>query len=91
MCSSDLAAETQVIALDLAGIAVSAGAACSSGKVAPSHVLRAMGASEAEAGSAIRVSLGRDSGAAGIERFLEAWSALYSRTARGAPVATPAA
>jgi cysteine desulfurase len=86
-----LAAETQVMALDLAGIAVSAGAACSSGKVAPSHVLRAMGASEAEAGSAIRVSLGRDSGAAGIERFLEAWSALYSRTARGAPVATPAA
>ena len=78
-----LAAEIQVIALDLAGIAVSAGAACSSGKVAPSHVLGAMGASEAEAGSAIRVSLGWDSGAAGIERFLEAWSALYSRSSRG--------
>ena len=78
-----LAAETQVIALDLAGVAVSAGAACSSGKVAPSHVLKAMGASEAEAGCAIRVSLGWDSGAAGIERFLEAWSALYSRSTRG--------
>ncbi len=86
-----LAAETQVMALDLAGIAVSAGAACSSGKVAPSHVLGAMGASEAEAGSAIRVSLGWDSGAAGIERFLEAWSALYSRSARGTPAANPAA
>ncbi|MCH8035910.1 MAG: aminotransferase class V-fold PLP-dependent enzyme, partial [Proteobacteria bacterium] len=78
-----LAAETQVIALDLAGVAVSAGAACSSGKVAPSHVLKAMGASEAEAGCAIRVSLGWDSGTAGIERFLEAWSALYSRSTRG--------
>jgi cysteine desulfurase len=91
-----LAAEIQVMALDLAGIAVSAGAACSSGKVAPSHVLGAMGASEAEAGSAIRVSLGWDSGAAGIERFLEAWSALYSRSARGTsargtPAANPAA
>ena len=84
-----LAAETQVIALSLAGIAVSAGAACSSGKVAPSHVLGAMGASEAEAGSAIRVSLGWDSGAAGIERFLEAWSALYSRSARGTPAGEP--
>ncbi|MCH7794381.1 MAG: hypothetical protein IH900_04475, partial [Proteobacteria bacterium] len=84
-----LAAETQVIALDLAGIAVSAGAACSSGKVAPSHVLGAMGASEAEAGSAIRVSLGWDSGAAGIERFLEAWSALYSRSAGGTPAGEP--
>ena len=38
-----LAAETQVMALDLAGVAVGAGAACSSGKVEPSHVLRAMG------------------------------------------------
>ena len=84
-----LAAEIQVIALDLAGIAVSAGAACSSGKVAPSHVLGAMGASEAEAGSAIRVSLGWDSGAAGIERFLEAWSALYSRSAGGTPAGEP--
>ena len=74
-----LAAETQVMALDLAGVAVSAGAACSSGKVAPSHVLRAMGVDEAEAGAAIRVSLGWDSRAEDIERFLEAWCALYSR------------
>ena len=51
-------AETLVIALDLAGIAVSAGAACSSGKVRPSPVLRAMGASEEAAREAIRISLG---------------------------------
>ena len=71
--------ETQVIALDLAGVAVSAGSACSSGKVRPSHVLRAMGASEAEAGSAIRVSLGWRSEENDIERLLEAWGALYAR------------
>jgi cysteine desulfurase len=71
--------ETQVIALDLAGFAVSAGSACSSGKVRPSHVLRAMGASEAEAGSAIRVSLGWLTEAVEIDRFLEAWSVVNAR------------
>ena len=70
--------ETQIIALDLAGIAVSAGAACSSGKVAPSHVLRAMGVGEDWAGCAIRVSLGRETTEADIIRFLDAWSALAS-------------
>lgn len=71
--------ETQVIALDLAGVAVSAGSACSSGKVHPSHVLRAMGASEAEANSAIRVSLGWQTEPWEIDRFLEAWGNLYAR------------
>ena len=75
-----LAAEIQVMALDLAGVAVSAGSACSSGKVAPSHVLAAMGAGAAAA-DAIRVSLGWTSAAADIEHFLEAWGALYSRGA----------
>jgi cysteine desulfurase len=75
-----VASETQVIALDLAGVAVSAGAACSSGKVKPSHVLRAMGASEAEAGSAIRVSLGWDSREGDIERLIAAWTALYRKS-----------
>jgi cysteine desulfurase len=86
-----LRAETQVMALDLAGVAVSAGSACSSGKVTPSHVLRAMGASAAEAESAIRVSLGWASTASDVERFLEAWGGLYSRSAAGAAPESPAA
>ncbi|MSP20452.1 MAG: cysteine desulfurase [Alphaproteobacteria bacterium] len=76
-----LEAETQVIALDLAGVAVSAGAACSSGKVGASRVLRAMGAAEDIARSAIRVSLGWGSSAADIDRFCTAWSALIARRA----------
>ncbi len=75
----DTAAETQVMALDLAGIAVSAGSACSSGKVESSHVLRAMGAGEDAAERAIRISLGPESAAADIDRFLDAWSALHGR------------
>ncbi len=84
-----LTAEIQVMALDLAGIAIGAGSACSSGKVSPSHVLAAMGAGAAEAGAAIRVSLGWDSAPEDMERFLEAWGALYSRGT--APAASPAA
>ena len=75
-----VASETQVMALDLAGVAVSAGAACSSGKVSTSHVLSAMGAGEDEAGSAIRVSLGWSSTGDDVERLVEAWGALYART-----------
>ena len=74
-----LPAETQLMALDLAGVAVSSGAACSSGKVQPSHVLSAMGASPAEAGSAIRVSLGWASKAEDIDCLLAAWGDLYRR------------
>jgi cysteine desulfurase len=73
--------ETQVMALDLAGIAVSAGAACSSGKVRPSHVMTAMGASAEEAAAAIRVSLGWTSADGDVERFVEAWSRLGARGA----------
>ncbi|HYH21008.1 MAG TPA: cysteine desulfurase family protein [Azospirillum sp.] len=71
--------ETQVMALDLAGISVSAGAACSSGKVKVSHVLAAMGADAATAGSAVRVSLGWGSGAADVERFVAAYAAMAAR------------
>jgi cysteine desulfurase len=71
-------AETQVIALDLAGVRVSAGAACSSGKVARSHVLAAMGRGVA-AGHAIRVSLPWDAPADAAERFLAAWGAMRAR------------
>ncbi len=74
-----VAAELQVMALDLAGVAVSAGAACSSGKVQASHVLRAMGADEEAATSAIRVSTGWATTPADIDRLVEAWSALYQR------------
>jgi len=69
-------AETQVMALDLAGVAVSSGAACSSGKVHASHVLRAMGVSEADAESAIRVSLGWNSAESDVDAFLDAWAKL---------------
>jgi len=66
-------AETAVIAFDLKGIAVSSGAACSSGKVQPSHVLAAMGVSAELARAAIRVSLGPDTADSDIKRFLSAW------------------
>ena len=72
-------AETQVIALDLEGIMVSAGAACSSGKVGPSHVLAAMGLAPEIAAATIRISLGWDTTAADIECFVQAWKTLYRR------------
>jgi len=77
-------AEAQVIALDLAGVRVSAGAACSSGKVARSHVLAAMGLGAAAAGCAIRVSLPWDAPADAPERFVAAWSAMRGRLSRRA-------
>jgi cysteine desulfurase len=72
--------QTQLIALDLEGVAVSTGSACSSGKVGPSHVLGAMGVAPAETGCAIRVSLGWASTDADVDRFLAAWTRLYVRT-----------
>jgi len=86
-----VAATTQLMALDLAGVAVSAGSACSSGKVKPSHVLAAMGASETEAASALRVSLGWTTTADHIGRFVEAWSDLYRRLSPASRPATVAA
>ena len=71
--------ETQLIALDLAGICVSNGSACSSGTVKPSHVLRAMGASEAEASSSLRVSLGWNSTEKDVEFFIAKWTEMYNR------------
>jgi cysteine desulfurase len=78
-----VAAETQVIALDLAGVRVSAGAACSSGKVARSPVLEAMGLGEA-AGCAIRVSLPWNAAPETPERFIAAWAAMRQRLSRRA-------
>jgi cysteine desulfurase len=76
-------AETQVIALDLSGVQASAGAACSSGKVARSHVLAAMGLGEA-AGCGLRLSLPWNAGEDAPERFLAAWAAMRARLRRAA-------
>jgi cysteine desulfurase len=81
-------AELQVMALDLAGVMVSAGSACSSGKVRPSHVLTAMGRADL-ADCAIRVSGGWASSQTDWNRLVQAWLAAHERrtTRRGAPVA----
>jgi len=76
----NVASSTQVIALDLAGVMVSAGAACSSGKVTRSHVLDAMGVAPALAESAIRISLGWSTTPEDIDQLVDAWGALYART-----------
>ena len=65
--------ETQVMQMDLSGFAISAGSACSSGKVRASAVLTAMGFNEQVAASAIRVSLGPDTTKANVLRFAETW------------------
>jgi cysteine desulfurase len=72
-------AEQQLIVLDLAGIAVSAGSACSSGKIEPSHVLAAMGINAEEAATAIRVSLGWNTTEQDVERFISAWADVHAR------------
>jgi cysteine desulfurase len=69
-------AETLVIAFDLDGVAVSSGAACSSGKVAPSHVLAAMGIAGERARGAIRISLGPTTTETDIDRLLQVWQKL---------------
>ena len=71
--------ETQVMAMDLAGFAISAGSACSSGKVRASRVLRAMGFDEGRASQAIRVSLGVQTTEDEVLRFAEAWGRDYAR------------
>jgi cysteine desulfurase len=77
-------AETQIIAFDLDGVMVSAGAACSSGKVGPSHVLAAMGVARELANSTIRVSLGWSTTEADIAHFIDAWTALCRRSRKRA-------
>ena len=71
--------ETQLIALDMAGICVSAGSACSSGKVNASHVLLAMGLGE-QAGQAIRVSLPWNVSADDVQKFKTAYAAMSARS-----------
>ena len=78
-----LKAETAVIGFDLAGIAVSSGSACSSGKVQPSHVLEAMGFGPEIAQGAVRLSLGWSTSDADIDRCLEAWRKLAGTLLKG--------
>ncbi|MGI8852596.1 MAG: cysteine desulfurase family protein [Methyloceanibacter sp.] len=80
-------AETLVIGLDLAGVAVSSGSACSSGKVEASHVLAAMGVAPELAQGAIRISLGFATKRDDIENFLEAFGQLIKRMKQGSKVA----
>jgi len=76
-------AETLLIGLDLAGVAVSSGSACSSGKVEASHVLKAMGIAPELAQAALRVSLGPDTTKAHIDRFIAVWGEMITRLKRG--------
>jgi cysteine desulfurase len=87
-------AATLMIALDLAGIAVSSGSACSSGKVAPSHVLAAMGVPPELARGAIRLSLGWASTETDVDCFAQAFASVIARmraSRRGALALTGAA
>lgn len=77
-----VSAETALISLDLAGIAVSSGSACSSGKVRRSHVLSAMGVSDDLAAGAIRISIGHGTSEEHVRRFLDAWKDIMGRMAR---------
>lgn len=74
-----LSAQTQMMALDLDGISVSSGSACSSGSFKPSHVLMAMGVSEEDAKCALRLSLGWGTTTADIDHFVKIWSKLVNR------------
>ena len=74
-----LAADTALISLDLDGVSVSSGSACSSGKVGRSHVLAAMGVEENLAKGAIRVSLGWNSSVQHVDQFIAAWKRAATR------------
>ena len=74
-----IASETALMALDLDGVMVSSGAACSSGKVKPSHVLKAMGVADDLARSALRVSFGWNSTAADVDAAIASLAKLAAR------------
>lgn len=76
-------AETAVIGFDLAGISVSSGSACSSGKVQPSHVLQAMGYGPELAQGAVRLSMGWSTSQTHVEKALEAWRKLADSLVKG--------
>jgi cysteine desulfurase len=74
-----MSAETLLMAFDLEGVALSAGSACSSGKIERSHVLSAMGVAPEQAGAAIRASLGWNTSERDIDQFSAAWERIYSK------------
>jgi cysteine desulfurase len=78
----NMGSETQLMHFDLAGIAISAGSACSSGRVLPSHVLRAMGLSREQAANAVRVSLGWNTTQDHLDACAKSWLQLYNRLAK---------
>ena len=78
-----LRAETALIGFDLAGIAVSSGSACSSGKVQPSHVLAAMGVGRELAQGAVRLSLGWSTTEEHVDLTLQAWRKLSNTLLKG--------
>ncbi len=84
MALEGLAAQTTLINLDLEGIAVSTGSACSSGKVTGSRVLAEMGVGDALRACALRISFGWTSGEADIEKFIETWQQLIARQQQNA-------
>ena len=77
-----ISAESLVVTLDLAGVAISTGSACQSGAVEPSHVLRAMGLPEPRVRGAVRVSLGHDTTEAAVDRCAETMLAEVARMRR---------
>ncbi len=76
-----VSSETQVIALDLAGIEVSAGSACSAGRIEPPYVLTAMGVDDKEALCALRISLGWDTTDGDIDLLISEWIKIFERAA----------
>jgi cysteine desulfurase len=76
-------AQLQLMAFDLAGIAISVGSACSSGKVKTSSILKAMGVDETLASQAVRVSLGYNTTETEVDQFIEQWHKVYNNAQKG--------
>tara|TARA_Y100001970_G_C14250953_1_gene871834 strand:+ start:1907 stop:3025 length:1119 start_codon:yes stop_codon:yes gene_type:complete len=81
-----VSSDTQVISFDLAGIEVSAGSACSAGRIEPPYVLTAMGVPDDDALCALRVSLGWDTSEADIDRFVAEWGRIFERASSSHPL-----
>ncbi|MBL0941755.1 MAG: cysteine desulfurase [Alphaproteobacteria bacterium] len=80
-----VSSQTQLMAFDLENIALSSGTACSSGKVKPSHVLKAMGIQDKAAGETLRISLGWTTTQQDIERLIDVWCRIYRRQTNKIP------